>query len=237
MGQPKRNPVRGKNWFAVWMTVLMLGMAAPSQAAVLGIGVTGKAGTTGLGADLTVPLISNWVNLRGGYNNLSFFSTSVTFDGIKYSGDMEFQDAPLFLDVHPFGGSFRVSGGVYWLDHDAILTATPTSNIDVGGQTFTPSEVGSLRSDIQHGRDWGPYLGIGWGNAADDNFMDLPIAVGLSLDLGLIYVGESSVSMRQVGGTTNISQSSLDQEARDIEDKLNDYEFFPVATIGLHIRF
>lgn len=232
MGQPKRNPVQGTSWFAVWMTVLILGMAAPSQAAVLGIGVTGKAGTTGLGADLTVPLISNWVNLRGGYNNLSYFSTSVTFDGIKYSGDMEFQDAPLFLDVHPFGGSFRVSGGVYWLDHDAILTATAPS-ITVGS---TPYNNVSVRANVQHGRDWGPYLGIGWGNAADDNFMDLPVAIGLSLDLGLIYVGESTVTMRELSNV-GITQADLNREARDLEDKLNDYEFFPVATIGLHIRF
>jgi len=232
MGQPKRNSVRGIRWIAVWVTVLILGMAAPSQAAVLGIGVTGKAGTTGLGADLTVPLISNWVNLRGGYNNLSFFSTSIDdLGGVDYTADLEFQDAPLFLDVHPFGGSFRVSGGVYWLDHDAILTATG-SNITIGNTTTS----GSVQANIQHGQDFGPYLGIGWGNAADDNFMDLPVAIGLSLDLGVIYVGESDVSIRQLSGPA-IPQSDLDREARQLEDDLNDYKFFPVATIGLHIRF
>ena len=233
MVQPKRNPVQGKSWFAVLAAVVFLGMAAPAQSAVLGVGVTGKAGTTGLGADLTMPLISNWVNLRVGYNNLSFFSTSIDdLGGIDYTGDLEFQDAPLLLDFHPFHGGFRLTGGVYWLDHEAILTASG-SNITVGNQTVS----GAVRANIQHGQDFGPYLGIGYGNAADDNFADLPVAIGFSLDLGVIYVGESDVSVRQISGPTNISQSNLDREAADLEDDLNDIPFYPVLTFGIHIRF
>lgn len=238
MQQPQRKCIRGKEWFAVLMTVMVLGMAAPAQSAVLGVGVTAKAGTTGLGADLTLPLITNWVNLRIGYNNLSFFSTSIDdLGGVDYTGDLEFQDAPILIDFHPFHGNFRITGGVYWLDHEAILTATPSSNINVGGTTFTPAQVGSLRADVQHGQDWGPYLGIGYGNAADDNFLDLPVAIGFSIDLGAIYVGDSKVSLRQVGGSTTISQAQLAAEAAELEDDLNDLPFYPVLTFGIHIRF
>ncbi|CAI2717391.1 Putative Outer membrane protein domain-containing protein [Nitrospina watsonii] len=217
---------------AVLTMVFFLAMASPGQSAVLGVGVTGKAGTTGLGVDLTLPLITNWVNLRLGYNNLSYFSTSIDdLGGVDYQADLEFQDAPLFIDVHPFHGNFRVTGGVFWLDHDAILTASG-QNIRVGNNTYNAT----FRADIQHGQDFGPYLGIGWGNAADDNFLDLPVAIGFSMDLGVIYVGDSEVSLTQVSGSS-ISQSDLDREARQLEDDLSDVPFYPVFTIGLHIRF
>ncbi|CCQ91209.1 putative Outer membrane protein domain-containing protein [Nitrospina gracilis 3/211] len=232
MKQPGGNSVLGKSWMAVFAVVAMLGMASPGQSAVLGVGITGKAGTTGLGADLTVPLITNWVNLRLGYNNLTYFSTSIDdLGGVDYEADLEFQDAPLFIDVHPFHGNFRVTGGVFWLDHDAILTAS--GNIRVGNNNYNNA---SVRADIQHGQDFGPYLGIGWGNAADDNFLDLPVAVGLSMDLGVIYVGDSEVNLRQLSGPA-ISQADLNREARQLEDDLSDVPFYPVFTIGLHVRF
>lgn len=233
MKQSGGNSVWRKSWMAVLAIAAFLAVASPGHSAVLGVGITGKAGTTGLGADLTVPLITNWVNLRLGYNNLTYFSTSIDdLGGVDYEADLEFQDVPLFIDLHPFHGNFRITGGVFWLDHDAILTATAQS-LTVGNTTYNNA---SVRANIQHGQDFGPYLGIGWGNAADDNFMDLPVAVGLSMDLGVIYVGDSEVNLRQLSGPA-ISQADLNREARQLEDDLNDLPFYPVFTIGLHVRF
>ena len=42
--------------------------------------------------------------------------------------------------------------------------------------------------------------------------------------------------MSQVGGIP-VAQAQLDAEAAELEDSLDDYKFYPVATIGIHIRF
>jgi hypothetical protein len=58
-----------------------------AQADVIGVGVTVKVGTTGLGADVTVPLVTNWLNLRAGYN-YGELRPSTTQGDIKYKGDI-----------------------------------------------------------------------------------------------------------------------------------------------------
>ena len=58
----------------VWslLCLWMLVFSSNAHAAIVGIGVTAKGGTTGIGADVTVPIVSNWINLRLGYNWLEF---------------------------------------------------------------------------------------------------------------------------------------------------------------------
>lgn len=34
--------------------------------------------------------------------------------GIKYKSDMHFESVPILLDLHPFHGGFRITGGVYF---------------------------------------------------------------------------------------------------------------------------
>ena len=235
----KGKPLTGTSGFITSAILLILALSTPARAEMLGVGVTGKAGTTGLGADVTVPLIRNWVNVRGGYNYLTFITTRLDqLCGIDYNAKLQFKDAPLLVDLHPLRGDLRLTGGAYWLGHEASLTAIPVeSTITVGGLTYTATEAGELRADIQHGRNFGPYVGIGWGNAAKDYFTDLPVAIGLSLDVGVIYVGESNVSLRQVGGDVAIPRAELDAEAAQLEDDLNATPYYPIVTLGVHIRF
>lgn len=211
--------------------VVML-MVIPVQAqALLGIGLTAKAGSTGLGADLTVPIVPNWVNLRGGYNWMSF-RPSLTEGDIDYKADIELQTVPILLDIHPFHGNFRITGGVYYNLSEMDFSST-ASNITVGGTNYAGPV--SLNANVDWEDEWAPYFGIGYGNAADDNLLDLPIAVGLSLDVGVFYQGSPDVTLTESTGT--VSAADLAAEAAQIEDDLGDFEFYPVVTLGVHIRF
>jgi hypothetical protein len=202
-----------------------------AQAAVIGIGVTGKVGTTGLGADLTVPLISNWLNLRGGYN-IGELRPSVTEAGIKYKADVNLESVPILLDLHPFHGGFRITGGVYFNKNDMDLSSfVDASEVGLGAGVGTAN----LNANVSWSKDFAPYLGIGWGNAADDNTLDLPIAVGFSLDIGAFYQGSPDVVLTE--STGSVSAADLAIEAAQIEEDLSDFKFFPVITVGIHVRF
>ncbi len=212
--------------------IMLLMLPLQAQAAVIGVGVTGKVGTTGLGGDVTVPLVSNWLNLRGGYN-FGELSGSLTEGDIAYQADLHLESVPILLDLHPFHGGFRITGGVFYnrneIDLSSVVDASTIGGFGSGFGTTT------VNANVGWSEEFAPYLGIGWGNAADDNTLDLPIAVGFSLDIGAFYQGSPGVVLTESTGT--VSAPDLAIEAAQIEDDLSDLKFFPVITVGIHIRF
>lgn len=218
--------------FGLQLVIGMMLLILPIQAqAVVGVGVTAKAGTTGLGGDVTVPLISNWLNLRGGYNFLTW-RPSITQSGIDYKADLDFETIPILLDLHPFHGNFRITGGVFINNHEMDLSSTvDASTVGNGGS----AGVARLNANASWSKDFAPYLGIGFGNAADDNTLDLPVAVGFSLDIGAFYQGSPNVTLTDSSGAVNAAD--LEAERRQLEDDLSGFKFYPVVTVGIHIRF
>ncbi len=228
-----RNPITG---FSLFFILAFFTIATPAHA-VIGIGVTAKAGTTGVGGDVTVPIVDGLLNARLGYNNLSFINHAEEISGVNYSIGTDFNSVPILVDFHPFHGGFRLSGGIYYLKHDIDAVARPGTDIRIGNTVVTAANAGQINADIQFGQDFAPYLGIGWGNAADEGF--LPFGIGVSLDLGVLYQGKSDVTLSQAGNTPAgaIPAADLAREAQSIENSLNEVKWFPIATIGFHIAF
>ena len=229
-----RHTIKGIRRRTLQLVIGLMLLILPVQAqAIVGIGVTGKVGTTGLGADLTVPLIPNWVNLRAGYN-FGELRPSITEGGINYKADMRFESIPLLIDIHPFHGNFRITGGVYLNKNEMDLSTTVDANtVGLGG--VAPGTNVTLNADVSWSKDYAPYFGIGYGNAADANVLDLPIALGLSIDLGVFYQGSADVILTE--STNTVSAADLAVETAQIIDDLDDFKFFPVLTVGIHIRF
>ena len=109
--------------------------------------------------------------------------------------------------------------------------------------TVNASDVGlgtgigtaTLNANVSWSKEWAPYLGIGWGNAADDNTLDLPVAIGFSLDIGAFYTGSPDVVLTDSSGVVPVAD--LLAEQAQIEDDLSGFKFYPVITVGIHIRF
>lgn len=208
--------------------LLLALMILPVQAqALVGIGVTGKAGTTGLGADLTVPLITNWVNLRAGYNGFSL-RPSTTQGDIKYDADLHLQSVPILIDVHPFQGGFRITGGVFYNKNELDLSAIVDAS-SVGSGAGVGTAV--LNANISWSKEFAPYFGIGFGNAADDSSG----TVGFSLDIGAFYQGGPDVVLTE--STGSVSAGDLAIEQQQLEEDLDFLNFYPVVTVGIHVRF
>jgi hypothetical protein len=213
--------------FAIGLMLLMLPMQA--KAGVIDVGVTGKVGTTGLGADVTVPLISNLLNLRGGYNFINL-RPSTTQGDIKYKGDVNLESVPILLDIHPFNGGFRITGGVYFNKNEMDLSSVvDASTVGLGG---SPVANVTLNANVGWSKEFAPYLGIGWGNAAD---ADSTFPIGFSLDIGAFYQGSPDVVLTE--STNTVTAEDLAAEAAQIESDLNDFKFFPVITVGIHFQF
>lgn len=194
--------------------------------------MTGSIGTTGGAVEGQVK-VNELFQLRAGANYLAFDET-IDVDDISYDGVVDFSGFGAFVDVHPFGGSFFLTGGAYTGAKEIDLTATSDVSVDIGGVPFTPAEYGRLEGDVSFD-DLAPFVGLGF-----DTTFEGSGNWGFSLVAGAALFGSGDVSLESVGGSRSndpIVQAAIDQEIQDIEDEIEDYELWPVLQVGLSYRF
>jgi hypothetical protein len=197
----------------------------PAQAVDWGIGL--HAGTHGLGADVGVE-IAKWFGVRAGG---SFLDVSGDYEesGIDFEGDLALGGFGAFADVYPFGGGFRLSVGFLANRNEVDLDATPTEPQDIGGVIYDPSEIGTLNGSMTF-EDTAPYFGIGWGR-----FTGGKKKIGFLADLGVLDQGAGDVALTAT--SPDVDQDDLDAEAAEIEEDIEDYDLWPVVSLGLAFRF
>jgi hypothetical protein len=215
-----------KNWLAVAFVVF--GML-PASIAGQSFGVGARIGTLGAGGEAAVALTDRLV-VRGG---VGFIPTepSVTLDDIDVT--LEFPNwynvgADFYLT-----GAMRIGGGILLKSKDLELSGTFTGSQDIGGQTYTAQEIGTLTGVFDQ-RDQVPYVILGFGKHTAPGF-------GLFLDLGVGFVGEPNIRLGAEGGTldpaTNAQfRSALDDEAANFEADIGSYlKLWPIFSLGLRI--
>lgn len=213
-------------------------LAAPAWGQVA---LGGKAGSLGLGLELTVGLSPQW-NARFGVNGFNYTDDHRRVSQIEYDATAKLRTATALLDWHPGGSGFRLSGGLVYNDTriDAHSLVPASGIYDIGGVPVPVALVGTLDGRIDFDPVV-PYLGIGWGNAvAPDS------KVGFFFDAGAMFQGKGKVKL-----TPNIPPGSplnnptaraaleilLQREENDIENDVADYTVYPVVAIGLTYRF
>jgi hypothetical protein len=192
-----------------------------------GFGIGVKGGTLGLGVEGTFGL-SERFNLRAGLNDYSL-SGNEDASGIRYDAELNLSTFGLFLDWHPFAGSFRLTAGIFRNKNALDLRATPTANQTIGNTTYTPAQIGTLTGTVDF-KKTAPYFGFGWGNAVRKGS-----ALGFNFEIGAMMQGSPQVTLRSSSGL--ISQTDLNTEARSAEDDLKDFKVYPVISFGLSYRF
>jgi hypothetical protein len=207
-----------------WLALSGLLVAGAAAADGFGLGV--KAGTLGAGVEGTFGLSPHF-NLRAGVNSYSL-SQDEALSGIRYDGKLDLSSIALLLDWHPFAGTFRLSAGLMQNRNAMHLTTTPTSNQTIGGNTYTPAEIGTLSGDVTFKKSV-PYAGVGWGNAARYG------RFGFNFEVGALFQGSPKVSLNASGGA--VSQADLASEAQNAEADLHKFKIYPVISLGFSLRF
>jgi len=215
----------------ITLAALAAGSAAAAGAAQAQVAIGGGIGTTGASVEAQVK-VAPGLNLRGGYNYFEYEADD-TYDDIAYEGDLDLSTIGAFLDWHPFGNSFFLSGGAFIGEKGLALTATPTSNVEIGSQTFTPAQVGTLNmaADLE---ETAPFIGLGW-----DTTFENP-GIGFRFLAGAMFTGSPQVNLTSTGGSlSNDSnfQTQLAAEEQALQDEIDDYEVYPVVQAGLTFAF
>jgi hypothetical protein len=165
------------------------------------------------------------------------YDTDFSSDDVDYEAELDFASGGLFADYHPFGNGVFVSGGAYFGDRSATLSATTASSVQIGNQIFTGAQVGTLEGETDFG-DFAPFVGVGFNNT-----FTTAGRFGFKALLGAAFGDEPDVSLRRVGGIAlpPAEQARLDAELRNEEAELErdaeDFSVFPVLQLGIAYRF
>ncbi len=213
------------------IAVLAAGSGLAAGAADAQLSVSGSIGTTGGTVEAKVK-VAPIVAIRGGYNYFQYEADD-TYDDIAYQGDLDLSTAGAFVDVHPFGNAFMLTGGAYFGEKTLDLFATPTANVQIGNQTYTPSQAGTLnmKGDLE---DTAPFVGLGWDTSFDTK------GLGFRFIAGAMFTGTPDVSLTATGGTLSNDanfQTQLANEEQNLQGDIDDYEIYPVVQVGLSLAF
>ncbi len=227
-----------------WVCVCLMVMVAAGVAFADrgGTGVSLKAGTPGFGVDVTLG-VSEKVNVRLSGNYFSYTYDDFEFDENDETereidevvdtieATLDLMSFGAFLDWHPWGGGFRVSTGAIYNGNEASLSVTAGDTIEIDGEEYV---VQSLNGQIEFS-SFAPYVGMGWGNAADT-----ASRFHFAFDLGVLVQGSPDISL-EATATDPFLQASLNaalaNEEEDLEDDVESFTVYPVLALGLSYTF
>jgi len=217
------------------MSIATLAVAcamASSGAAAQSKALGANLGTPGLGVQVTSQ-VSDLVVLRGALDGMSI-SRNQDYSDIAYDGKAKLATGGLFADLHPGGGAVFVSGGAYFGKREIELKAQPSANVEIGGVTYTPAQVGRIDGEAKLSK-FQPFLGVGF-----DNTYVGERAWGFRALAGVSFSKAPKVTLAATGGALASDPAFLAQlrieEAQAREDA-KDFKYFPVVQLGLTRRF
>ncbi len=203
-----------------------------------------KAGITGAGVDVSVPVHAK-LSARLGAQAVTY-SVDIEEDDIDYEGDVKFNTLGAFLDWRPFANGFFTTVGML-RNNNTIQFATGTvgtESIEVGDTTYSGDFEVIGGFDVAN---ISPYIGFGWGHSPKKTG-----GLGFVFEFGVLYQGTMAFNLdatgtaSEEGSTTTIDvstdpefQAALAEEQENFleETDLDELKVLPVINIGLSYTF
>jgi len=222
-------------------TILLTGLCLPM--AVLAQPTVGvKMSTLGYGIEAAYAL-SEKISARVSYHRINL-NLDTTRDDIKYELDLKLNTLATLLDWHPLRGGFRISGGLL-VNNNALQSQATGQNereYGIGDEIYTGDFI--LTGNVTF-RKMAPYLGIGWGMSPSKKR-----GWSLLADIGVLFHGQPKIKLEARGQIVrkrdgqifnDISDPELSEnlakEEQELNDKIKDYAFYPVVSLGVAYQF
>lgn len=199
-------------------------------------GITG--GTLGIGPEVGYRLNETF----GVRASASFLGVSheIDSDDVTYDGSFDLESYGAMVDLYPFGGGFRVSGGFRINNNRASADAEPTggtftfNGVDYDTTTLVTSARTRARVD-----DFAPALTIGYAGGNRSGFV-------FGVEAGALFQGSAKIDPITITGTCATAPATLgcgtiaadlEAERRDVQDDVDDYKVYPILQLTLGYRF
>lgn len=190
----------------------------------LNFGVT--AGSLGIGPEIGYRISRN-IGVRASATFLGI-SRGYDSDDVQYHGKVRLQSFGAMLDLFPFGGAFRLSGGLRVGGNRIQVDATPTGETDIGNGSYSPAQIGTLTARAKPARV-APAFTIGTGGGTGKGFF-------IGAEGGVLLQGRFRVTDFTASGGA-VSKADLDMERASLQQDIDALKIWPIAQIKLGYRF
>ena len=218
---------------AVLLTLtLLLGSNAMAENNNFWVGL--KAGTLGFGLEGSWRALP-WLDVRAGANQFDYDDTG-SQAGINYDATLGLETFYATANFRFPLSPFRMTVGAYSNGNEVELVSQDMPAYEIGGITYLPSEVGTLRSSTTF-ESVAPYLGAGFDFEIADRF-------GIALDFGVLWQGEPIVTLTSDGTLATDPgpvgdqfRSALETERQELVNEVEDFKAYPVISLGFNFNF
>ncbi len=201
--------------------------------------VRAEVGTTGYGGAISWSA-NPYVGVTLGYNGGDIsWSDDISVNGTKYDLDMDNNLTYLNAEIRPWANWFYMAAGVAYIDNDYGLEgrtgADGTITVDGNRYQTVGGTTGRVTGDLSYKNNIAPYVGIGFSPAITNRW-------GVFGEIGAYYNGNPTVNLASTSNFTPLDPSAPDidtalrNEEREIRND-NEYEWLPVAKLGVSFRF
>lgn len=217
-----------KHKLLVLAALAALGGAAQAQDVYGGVGLPGL-----VSLGYASPVGANW-GWRGEYAGGLNVNKDGVQDGVNVTGSIKANRLGVFGDWFPFGGGFRLVGGLTMNDIKAEFKATGGTSTINGTPVNLAGKFFNVNVNFPTTT---PYIGIGYGHQASKDK-----GLGFYADLG-VMIGSFNVDVNQnvVGlvGTNGvaITQADVDAQTKTMRDSVGGLSVLPSVSVGLTYRF
>jgi hypothetical protein len=185
----------------------------------------------GVGADVCYRFSDRFSVRAGGGLLATGTAEGVEFGDVTYDMTVKLGGANAFAEWYPFGGNFRVSGGVTTVRNPWTLQAANVSTYAINGTSYPAADVGVLKGEIRMAHGVAPAILLGWGN---------PVRRGkhwgLVLDVGVAYVGKEQFVLEADGPRASDPGFQRDIAAERARHSTS-HSFWPVLKLGVSYQF
>jgi hypothetical protein len=188
-----------------------------------------RAGTLGLGVEFDYKLTDRFA-ARLAANSFDYDDT-VEDSGIEFDGTLELQSVGAMIDFYPFKGGFHATGGLFLNNNGLEAVGIPEAGqtFEIGNNTYDTADIGDLTTSMEF-KDFVPYLGLGWGNPFSGG------KVSFAIDLGIYKQGNPDITLSTTDVVAGL-EDDLALEVAEMEEELEEFDFWPVLQIGVTFRF
>ena len=207
--------------------------ALPAAGAAQSFWVGGRAGTLGLGADLSLAA-TDWLVFRGSAGLLPLDAEVQRAD--HRTMVLELPRALYTIGADLEIGNFRIGGGMLYKQEDPLYAVTlgEGARLELGEGAYAPPELTRLTTTLTS-EPWAPYalLGFGQHNAG---------GLGLFLDVGVVFLDGPDLSMSAEGDgdvlRSRAFQADLEAERHRVRGELGDLvSYWPILNLGVRYGF
>jgi hypothetical protein len=203
-------------------------MQVGAQLSTLGLGMVAAIDVH---ESFTVRVLYNWFD----------YDYDETSSGNRFKGDLKLNSYGAMVDWHPFDNGFRVSGGA--LVNNNELDVRVEGDVDIGDNEY----AGYMNATLDFAT-LAPYIGLGWSGGRSRT------GLGFFADAGVLLQGSPKLaaSGRAAGCNFTLSESGratvtgcedddlagdLESEHRELNEDLQNFELYPVLSLGAVYRF